>query len=412
MSMVVMDRLRQFKEEIIQAYLNGDGYERICKKYNCSESHFHKFLRLESDVLPHSSRQVRKWERKVLELHKNGLTSGKISKLLKISDDTAKRILNKNGINTKYRDSIRKDLSFEHKQEIIDLYNSGLGAHLIARKFDCDSSSIVKRLKNWGVVMRPLRKFHMNENFFENISTEHQAYSLGFFLADGCNTPKGCRVSITITDEDILRDIAKAMEFEKPIKVFPPQGLGKKTQYQIRVISRKMSNDLIKLGCGHLKTYNAVIPKIPEHLYRHFGLGLIDGDGCMTGKNRSWRVNITGTEMVCRGFSEIVKRQLGFSGQIRFVKKCKNNNNSGIFNFGVCAQHEILAMYHWLYDDATIFLKRKHLKFLEFLENLKSSPKSYLEAVEKYSELRGTYNLPAYSPRLFTNKQESMILAG
>ena len=133
------------------------------------------------------------------------------------------------------------------------------------------------------------REYQINEDFFDNIDTEENAYILGFFYADGTNCElNDSLIGISFTqleqDVDILEKIKSAMDadynFYKCI-----QPTNDKVKYKFSINSQKLSKRLSELGAPPRKS---LILKFPnkdifksEDLIRHFIRGYFDGDGCI-----------------------------------------------------------------------------------------------------------------------------------
>jgi len=80
------------------------------------------------------------------------------------------------------------------KKQIIDDYLSGINNKELCKKYSKSRSYIQKLLKKNGISLRKgcevTKKYHINENFFEEIDNENKAYILGLIFADGCISNK------------------------------------------------------------------------------------------------------------------------------------------------------------------------------------------------------------------------------
>ena len=88
---------------------------------------------------------------------------------------------------------------------------------------------------------------------------------------------------------------------------------------------------------------------VPNFLYRHFVRGEFDGNGCVYVADNKLRITIVGSKQLMTW----IKEQFG-GGYVREDSKIKD-----FFSFTLYRQDEITRFYHWLYDGATICLKRK-----------------------------------------------------
>lgn len=134
------------------------------------------------------------------------------------------------------------------------------------------------------------RKYTVDHNFFNTIDTEEKAYILGFLYADGCNTydKSKCKYIISIAqleqDIDILNKILFSLHSNyKLYKIV--QSENNKIKYKVEIASKRMSLDLIKVGCSPRKTFTITFPDenlyFKKNLYPHFIRGYFDGDGCI-----------------------------------------------------------------------------------------------------------------------------------
>lgn len=116
----------------------------------------------------------------------------------------------------------------------------------------------------------------MNLEFFENWSAE-MAYILGFFAADGSMyiNPGGSRYfSFYSNDLEILEKIRSLVESRNKISVRKS-----KRAYVLQIGSKKVFNDLLRLGLTRNKSKILQFPNIPNEFMRDFVRGYFDGDG-------------------------------------------------------------------------------------------------------------------------------------
>lgn len=370
--MTIRAMLLSKKDYIVAAYLAGKSTCELGRELGCSNASVFVFLRRMGVEL-----RIRKVLDanidKIKELHKQGMSAYAIDKKLGIGKSTAERALKQLGIDISHRQHKRKDQLKNHEAEIIALYESGVGSYLIGKKFGCQDATIVRFLIKRGVQLRPLWQYHVNESFFDVIDTEEKAYVLGFWYADGCNQTGVPVVEITITDEDILRVMASALQFDGPVDIVLPAKPNHLIRYRIRIGSRKMSDSLIRVGCMQNKTYHATFPttaQVPTNLHRHFIRGLSDGDGTITSRlqkygRRAFHSRIVGTHAICDGLKVASDVALGIRGSVCPVHTSSTGYTTYAFTVG--AQADLKLYLNWLYADATIYLRRKYDKYQEFL---------------------------------------------
>ena len=134
--------------------------------------------------------------------------------------------------------------------------------------------------------------------------------------------------------------------------------------------SKKMYNDLIKLGCTTKKSLALKAPKsIPKRLIPHTIRGYFDGDGCigfLGGKARVYKqphITIVGT------FEFLTWMQKHITIPTNIYKMGKNSKNT--YRLVIGKQADVREMYKYLYKDSMISLSRKKQKFQEVIKDLK-----------------------------------------
>jgi hypothetical protein len=227
----------------------------------------------------------------------------------------------------------------------------------LADKFGCSEQTIRSHRHAAGIFRsRARRRYTLDEAFFERVDTEQKAYILGFLAADGTIPSAGRSVVLMLQERDvhILRDIRKAMDsnariFERPIDPrFPHRGPYKFIYFG----SQKMVSDLIALGVTPRKSFTLKYPSLPRRMERHFIRGLLDGDGSV----KPTSFCFLGTEALIDGLSAAITWHTG----VRLTKAHQENKLWRLT--GSKRSKDVLS---WIYDDASIFLRRKHRTFLE-----------------------------------------------
>ena len=113
-----------------------------------------------------------------------------------------------------------------------------------------------------------------------------------------------------------------------------------------------MSNDLLKYGIVPHKTGKEYISNlIPKEYLNHFIRGCFDGDGSVFISNNYLRVAYYGSHQICQ--------------EILNIFACKNKvyDKTNVSFFSIQNKKFVLKFYNYIYKDATIFMKRKKIKF-------------------------------------------------
>jgi len=199
-----------------------------------------------------------------------------------------------------------------------------------------------------------------NTELFKSISTEWEAYWLGFLYADGYVNTYGTSIELCLQkrDEDHVKkfmryvSIDKNNSYDKDVKGY--------MQHRIDIHSKELAQNLIKCGCQNNKTFKLQFPTndiVPNELMHHFIRGFFDGDGCIYMSHNRKIVSI-----VCASCDFISHIQDVFVNEVGMTKT-KLSKNRNLYTFSNGNQLDILALKKYLYKDATIYLQRKYEKF-------------------------------------------------
>jgi hypothetical protein len=274
------------------------------------------------------------------------------------------------------------------KNDIIELYNSGLGCYKISKQYKCSASSINNLLKREGVNTNKnpsnYRKYNLNENYFEVIDNEYKAYFLGLIYSDGCVFNTMLRISLQEEDKSILEKFLENIESEGKLYDVIGRKKSHKNQKLLSISSVKLVNDLVKLGVEPKKSLINKFPskeQLPENLLNHFIRGVFDGDGSVFEYERI----INDKKYVELGVSIISSKEfmVGLSNVIKFGNIYDTNNGKNSF-ISFKNKRDIQKIFDYLYKDSTIFMDRKYFKFLEILKNIEN--KQFFYSGEKISQ--------------------------
>ncbi|TQR14738.1 hypothetical protein [Psychrobacillus soli] len=315
--------------------------------------------------------------RKYLEGEKlfiSGLSINKITKQLKIhkksfsnwlQEEKGHTVKPKRGLTIQEQINQNEKLGFGES-----LINEGHSFSYAVKKSKINYYNFKKFLKEKGYELSfSNRKYILSENTFENIDTEEKAYWLGFLYADAyVSNNCGYVLELTLKAAD-LDHIIKFRNFMKSDHPIMPKVVEldekKHKAYRLAIYSKKLVIDLIKQGCIPCKSLVLKFPSssiVPPNLVRHFIRGYWDGDGtiCFTKLKKlgfkycSLSV-ISTTEFVeeIRNILELPKVKLQTEGNAYSLRYAGTNLPIKILNF--------------IYEDASIYLPRKHEIYKKFL---------------------------------------------
>lgn len=269
-----------------------------------------------------------------------------------------------------------KELSQEQIDHVLELYKEGYGTPYIEKRTNLKRYTIDKILKSNGIQKRDNkhkgRRYSYNENFFEKIDTEEKAYWLGFIYADGyiAKRKQGSHVlGITISIKDVkhLELFKEHIEATYPIRRYESHTAYNSSDYvRIELIGDKIVDDIQKLGVHFNKTTILTFPterQVPQYLLHHFVRGYMDGDGyvsrCGYG-GKILKLGFCGTKEFLEGLQERMQLSKNKIGQNK--REAERNVNNYYLDY---SSLKAKKLGNTLYEDATIYLKRKKTKFDE-----------------------------------------------
>lgn len=263
----------------------------------------------------------------------------------------------------------------EQEQQIIDMYlNQDTSSVKIGRYFGCSHKPILKVLERHNIPRTRvgIRKYKLNEEYFDNIDTPNKAYILGFLYADGnnCPTKQTIRIGLQEEDKQILEDMRKEIGVEKELVYLDNSnkhtfGYTYKNMWILNMYSKHMCQSLEKLGMIPNKSLKVTFPDIDADLYSHFIRGIFDGDGCIYNSNGKTRhlCSIVGTYDLCNHLKQFFET-MDIQSHVR-----EASNHNGITTvFEIWKKDSVMKFLNYIYQDAEMFLDRKYQRYLNCVE--------------------------------------------
>lgn len=161
-------------------------------------------------------------KQEIIQLYQSGLGSDTIAKQFDIHPNSVLKILKKAGIER--RPIVRKKIKISDEPKIVEMYQLGMSAPKIAEQFGVEHTLILRYLEKNGVDRRSAKECHriypIREDFFDVINTQEKAYFLGFLYADGGNNKEAnfVRIDLSRKDKDILEKLASLIYLEEPLR--------------------------------------------------------------------------------------------------------------------------------------------------------------------------------------------------
>lgn len=231
-----------------------------------------------------------------------------------------------------------------------------------------------------------MRKWKVNENYFEKIDSDDKAYWLGFMCADGnvehpkcCKNARRLKIILAWKDKELLEKLKTKISSDFKIRSELSHDHPSSKFAVLEINSVKIASDIKKLGCIENKTLQLQFPtetQVPLKFQYAFIRGYFDGDGCVWEGKRQFKIfpsrpkgrtvhnvkfNITGYIPFITALQDVLVRDLKF-------KKTKLGlytfrTNSPICTLEYSGRKNLKTFYDYIYKDASIYLERKKKKF-------------------------------------------------
>ena len=287
-----------------------------------------------------------------------------------MSPEEIRAILDEENIILRPESGNMRIFSKEELQLAIDLNNHHYSYAKIGEQLHCDYSTIKKVFNRNGIIKNnaTLKNHNLKYDFFSELNTEEKAYFLGLLFTDGSIRNNNIRLQLKKSDEYMVKRFRDAMSSDVILQEDKRKG---KECIGVEIRNPQAVKDLEKYGIIPNKTYsldNIHIDLIPEKLRPHYIRGLIDGDGSIyfekvqTGNSIQPVITFTAYSEDCvKSFQNFIDNE---------VLHIKEHNKIQKYNAycckwkGVC---KVSKIFHYLYDNATIYLIRKFERAEAFL---------------------------------------------
>lgn len=267
------------------------------------------------------------------------------------------------------------ELDDRQKIEICQLYNDGWSCPKIAERYKISHKLVGKILDENGISRKRngVRKYTLNEHYFDQIDTQNKAYILGLLYADGNNNIEKSTVRLQLQegDKDILEKISVEVGTNRPLRYVDcsnriyGNNYVSKNMFSFDVYSKHMCKALDYHGMKENKSLILEYPNfLSDDLHRHFIRGYFDGDGSIS-FGRNSLLTITSTESFCNDCINIIRNNVAVGGNI-YDASCHNGITKLI---SICGRIQCKHVLDWLYYDAELYLQRKYDIYLNYFSN-------------------------------------------
>ena len=212
--------------------------------------------------------------------------------------------------------------------------------------------------------------YKINYDFFNKDSEEYW-YFAGFIASDGYISDERVELALNKKDEEILKRFQKLICPDKPLYEKSATNSKKLTIHSKQIA--KHFKYLFSMTTNN-KHKEMKFPDVPDKYLKDFVRGLMDGDGTIdyTKGYRQFkdykkiyvgvRLRLLGNYQTLNAMIPKIAEQVPNNTKA-ISKKGKENVWCITYNFRIAER-----ILNWIYQDATIYLKRKYKKYKEVIE--------------------------------------------
>lgn len=309
---------------------------------------------------------------------KNGnLTIKEIAKKYNYCEKTILNIKRRNNLPVRFKKNRTK---ITKEEELLICNDACIKLYTlkeIAKKYNCDAKTISNIKKRNKLPLTPHGKLKVNENYFENIDTPDKAYFLGLFIADGCIT-KHPQIFLGLEYKDIaiIETFKQCLESEHKICIIEQERNGTITHMaDFRFVSRKMRDDLEKIGITSNKSIECRLPILSNDLMPHLIRGLMDGDGWwhIRYREKKTKIGVESSWGLCssvKSFLEELQNFLIETLQFSITKIIQASGTSKCWRLIYGGNQQCKKLYDYLYNCGGPRLERKYKFASEYFQNI------------------------------------------
>lgn len=263
-------------------------------------------------------------------------------------------------------------------EEWIEIYNNDyvknkMSLAKLHRKYGYAITTIHNNFRRLGLKCREIkengRDYTYNYNYFDVIDTEDKAYFLGLMYSDGYVTGNSIGIALKSDDRHILEKFLECMDSNAIIRTYTNNGYGGKynpTEYcRVLIRNQHLRDTLVNHGVMPNKSLKLLPPNIRDDLIRHFIRGFMDGDGSIYTCGKDNAVSFTGTTDMLNYIGDFFVE----NGIIKRYKLSPEHHSNVTYSLKIGGNIQCERTLDLLYKDATVYLERKHNRYLRIKEN-------------------------------------------
>jgi len=223
------------------------------------------------------------------------------------------------------------------------------------KKAISERAKVLKLRRDKETTRKQIQRYKVNEHFF-SVWSHNMAYVLGLFCADGNMSKSDSRISICLHKDDkyLIKEILSCMDSTHKIII-------SRNTSNLRICNVHLYGDLLKLELTPNKSKTLKCPDIPKAFVADFIRGTMDGDGSVDTKNKRMKIVSASIDFI-NGLSGMFE-ELGVQHNVYNEPYVHNGVKTGFYILRVLRRKDVKKLYHLMYDDPCICMKRKKESF-------------------------------------------------
>lgn len=353
-------------KEVVRLYLAGYATRKIAELFNCEKSAVSGAL-IREGVSRRTNRDLTDGEEaQIAKIYQAGYSIPRIARAYGKSGGLIHDAIVRQG--GELRDD-RFNFCEAEEREIIKIYLANKSIPAIARAYGCMGKAIKgvlvrnnvsRRKTTLNFVPKPkvpklprvVKTAITNHTAFDVLDNEAALYYLGFAYADGDVSKYQLRFGLSIKDKSQLGKLAEFFGSQAKIRTSEiSYGRYLSEACYIEFTSKYMANRLVKLGIVSRRShFDRLKGNIPIGLEHHFIRGYLDGDGCISNREK---VIFLGQADILTWIKECLVKYAQASDRVMPYQR------KGILEIAWGGRFQFIRVVDYIYKDATIYLERK-----------------------------------------------------
>lgn len=281
-------------------------------------------------------------EQQIAKIYQVGYTMDRIAKVYKCTTKTISGLLIRQGVSS--RQVSQAEESQRKRVEVSNLYQIGIAIDELATRYGVHRQTIGRYLRKTSTKKRPRRLDILNEAAFDCLDSEDALYWLGFSYADGNVNNNIFRWGLGLKDVSHLIKLAAFLDSDNIVKTTD-------TDCSINFCNPHLAKRLIELGLTPKRgQFFKLAREIPTGMEHHFIRGYIDGDGCISDREK---IIILGQIDILTWIKGMFVKYVGASDKV------EPRQRRGILEIAWGGRIQFHKLIDYIYKDATIYLERK-----------------------------------------------------